>query len=198
MPCSGYSALHGVNPNFKKSISDKESGNSRVSKSSQRSRSSKVTKSSKEKEIKEQVKLAELMAEASLLQEKQMIQNETAVMEMKERLAGDQARARAYTNIALDDFHKAKGYQQQILQQQNDQKQLHIKEVDFRNRISQKTGSVVPPCKNSWDRFVEKANVWKPQQALERKTHDGPFPCDVSGSQKDIFERKSPQNLDFK
>ena len=79
-----------------------------------------------------------------------MIQNETPVMEMKEGLARARARARAYTNIALDDFHKTKGYQQQTLQQQNDQKQFRIKEeVDFRNRISQKTGSVVPPCKNS-------------------------------------------------
>ena len=47
------------------------------------------------------MKLAELMAEASLLQEKQVIQNEAAVMETKERLGKVQARARAYTNIAL-------------------------------------------------------------------------------------------------
>ena len=40
-----------------------------------------------------------MMAEDSLLLEKQMIQNEAAVMEMKERLAKAQARARAYTNI---------------------------------------------------------------------------------------------------
>ena len=59
------------------------------------------------------------------------------------------------------------------MQQQKDQKQFHIKEaVDFKNRISQRTESAVPPCKNTWDKFVEKYNVWKPQQALERKTHD--------------------------
>ena len=113
------------------------------------------------------------MAEASLLQEKQVIQNEAAVMEMKERLVKDQARARAYTNIALDDFHEAERYQQQILQQQKDQKQFHIKEeIGFKNRISQRTESAVPLCKNTWDKFVEKGNVWKPQQTLERKTHD--------------------------
>ena len=50
------------------------------------------------------------MAEASLLQEKQTIQNEAAVMEMKERLAKAQTRARAYTSIKLDDFHEAEGY----------------------------------------------------------------------------------------
>ena len=38
-----------------------------------------------------------------------MIQNEVGVMEMEETLAKAQARARAYTNIALDDFHEAKG-----------------------------------------------------------------------------------------
>ena len=113
------------------------------------------------------------MAEASLLQEKQVIQNEAAVMEMKEKLGKAQARARAYTNIALDDFHEAERYQQQTLQQQKDQKQFHIKEeVDFKNRISQRTESVVPPGKNTWDKFIEKGNVWKPQQAFERKTHD--------------------------
>ena len=36
---------------------------------------------------------------------------------MEETLAKAQARARAYTNIALDDFHEAEGYQQQTLQQ---------------------------------------------------------------------------------
>ena len=82
-----------------KSISDKGSGNSRLSKSSHRSRSSKDTKSSREKDLEEPEKLAELMAEDSLLLEKQMIQNQAAVMEMKERLAKAQARARAYTNI---------------------------------------------------------------------------------------------------
>ena len=156
-----------------KSISDKGSGNPRISKSSHRLRSSKDTGSSKEKEIGEWGKLAELMAEALLLQEKQMIQNEAAVMEMKERLAKAQARARAYTDIALDDFHEAEGYQQQTWQQQKDQKQFHIKEeVDFKNRISQRTESAVPPYKNTWDKFVEKGNVWKPQQALERKILD--------------------------
>ena len=103
-----------------KSISDRGSGNSRASKNSHRSRSSKDTRLSKEKEI--EVKLAELMAEASLWQEKQVIQNEEAVMEMKEKLAKAQARARAYTNIALDDFHEAERHQQQTLQQQKDQK----------------------------------------------------------------------------
>ena len=102
-----------------------------------------------------------------------MIQNEVGVMEMEETLAKAQARARAYTNIALDDFHEAEGYQQQTLQQKKDQKQIHIKEeVDFKNRISQRTESVVPPGKNTWDKFIEKGNVWKPQQAFERKTHD--------------------------
>ena len=38
--------------------------------------------------------------------------------------------------------------------------------------ISQRTESVVPPCKNSWDKFLEKGNVWKSQQTLERKTRD--------------------------
>ena len=99
------------------SISDKGIGNFRLSKSSHRSRLSKDTKSSKKKEIEEWVKSAELMAEASLLQEKQVIQNEAAVMEMKERLAKTQARARAYNNIALDDFHETEGYQQQTLRQ---------------------------------------------------------------------------------
>ena len=100
------------------------------------------------KEIEEQVKVAELMAEATLLQEKQMIQNEAVVMEMKEKLAKTQARARAYTSIAVDDFHEE--YQQQTLQQQKDQKQFHIKEeIDFRNKISQKTETIVPPCKNA-------------------------------------------------
>ena len=75
---------------------------------------------SKEKEIEERVKLAELMAEASLLQEKQVIQNEAAVMEMKEKLGKAQARARAYTNIALDDLHEAEWHQQQTLEQQKD------------------------------------------------------------------------------
>ena len=93
-----------------KSISDKGGGSSRGSKSSHRSRLSRNTRSSKEKEIEEQVKLVELMAEASLLQEKQMIQNEAAVMEIKERLAKAQTRARAYTNIKLDEFHEAEGY----------------------------------------------------------------------------------------
>ena len=56
--------------------------------------------------------------------------------------------------------------------QQNNQKQFDtIKEVDFRNRVSQKTESIVPSCKNTWDKFVEEDNVWKPKQALERKTH---------------------------
>ena len=56
--------------------------------------------------------------------------------------------------------------------QQNNQKQFDtIKEVDFRNRVSQKTESIVPSCKNTWDKFVEKDNLWKPKQALERKTH---------------------------
>ena len=41
------------------------------------------------------MKLAELMAEASLFQEKRVIQNKAAVMEIKERLAKAQARARA-------------------------------------------------------------------------------------------------------
>ena len=48
-------------------------------------------------------------------------------MEMKERLAKTQARARAYTNIGLDDFYEAEGYQQQTLQQQKDQKQFTSK-----------------------------------------------------------------------
>ena len=47
------------------------------------------------------------MAEPSLLQEKQVIQNEAEVMEMKEKLAKAQARARAYNNIALDNLHEA-------------------------------------------------------------------------------------------
>ena len=69
-------------------------------------------------------------------------------MEMKESLVKAQARARAYTNIALDDFYETEGYQQQTLQQQNEQKNFHIKEeVDFRNRISQKTETVVPPVR---------------------------------------------------
>ena len=128
---------------------------------------------SKEKEIEERVKLAELMAEASLLQEKQVIQNEAAVIEMKQNLAKAQARARAYTNIALDDLHEAEWHQQQTLEQQKDQKQFHIKEeIDSKNRISQRTESSVPPCKNTWDKFFEKDNVQKPQQTLERKTHD--------------------------
>ena len=55
-----------------------------------------------------------------------MIQN-GPVMEMKERLAKTQARARAYTNIVLDDFYEAEGYQQQTLQQQKDQKQFTSK-----------------------------------------------------------------------
>ena len=98
------------------------------------------------KEIEEQVKVAELMAEATLLQEKQMIQNEA--VEMKEKLAKAQARARAYTSTAFDDFHEE--YQQQTLQQQKDQKQFHIKEeIDFRNKICQKTETIVPPCKNA-------------------------------------------------
>ena len=123
--------------------------------------------------MEEPVKLSDFMAEASLLQEKQMIQNEAAAMEIKERLANAQAKARANTNIALDDFHEAEGYQQQTLFQQKDQKHFHIiEEVDLRNRISQKTESVVPPCKNIWDTFVDKDNIWKPQQALEMKTHD--------------------------
>ena len=59
------------------------------------------------------------------------------------------------------------------MQQQKDQKQFHIKEeVDSKNGISQETESVVPPCKNIWDNFFEKNNVWKAQQVLERKTHD--------------------------
>ena len=73
-----------------------------------------------------------------------MIQNEAAAMETKERLAKVQARARAYTNIAHDHFHENEGYQQQTFQQQKDKKQFHIEEeVDFRNRISQKTESVI-------------------------------------------------------
>ena len=98
-----------------------------------------------------------------------MIQNKAAVMEMEERLAKVQVRSRAYTSIALDDFHETEGYQQQTLQQQKDHKQFHIKEeIDFKNRISQKTENVAPPSKNTWDKFVEKGIVWKPQQALER------------------------------
>ena len=46
-----------------------------------------------------------------------MIQNEVGVMEMEERLAKAEVRTRAYTNIALGDFHEAEGYQQQTLQQ---------------------------------------------------------------------------------
>ena len=129
-----------------KSVSDKGTANTRVSESSSRSRLSKATKLSKE--IEEQVKVAELMAEATLLQEKQMIQNEAVVMEMKEKLAKAQARARGYTSTAVDDFHEE--YQQQTLQQQKDQKQFHIKEeIDFRNKICQKTETIVPPCKNA-------------------------------------------------
>ena len=181
-----------------KSISDKGSGNSGVSKSSQRSRSLKDTKSSKEKEIEKWVKLAELMAGASLLHEKQVIQNEGAVMEMKERLAKAQARTRAYTNIALDDFHESTGYQQQTLQQQKDQKQFHIKEeVDFRNRISQKTESVVLPCKKTWDKLVEKNNVWKPQQALERKTHDREADQNVTELMCKLVNQQNAPELDI-
>ena len=104
------------------------------------------------------MKVAELMAQTSLLQEKRMIQNEAVIVEMKERIVKVQARARACTSIALDDFHE--GYQQQTLRQQKDQKQFHIRdEVDFRHRISQKTESVLPPCKNSWDKF-DKINTY--------------------------------------
>ena len=42
-------------------------------------------------------------------------------------------------------------------------------EVDFKNKISQRTESAVSSCKNTWDKFVEKNNVSKPQQALERE-----------------------------
>ena len=138
------------------------------------------------------------MAEASLLQEKQVIQNEAAVMEMKERLVKDQARARAYTNIALDDFHEAERYQQQTLQQQKDQKQFHIKEeIDLRNRISQRTESAVPPCKNTWDKFVEKDNVWKPQQALERKTHDREAGQSVTELMCKLLNQQNAPELDI-
>ena len=65
----------------------------------------------------------------------------------KQRLGKAQARARTYTDNALGDLHKAEGYQQQTLQQQKYQKQFHIKEeIDFKNRISQRTESAVPPC----------------------------------------------------
>ena len=60
--------------------------------------------------------------------------------------------------------------------QEQDQKQFHIKEeVDFGNRISQKTESIVLQYENTYNKFVEKENMeamWKPQQTLERKTHD--------------------------
>lgn len=95
----------------------------------------------KRKKMEEWVKVADLMTVASL-EEKKMIQNEEAVMEMKERLAKAQVRARAYTSILLDDFHEE--YQHQTLQHGKD----HIKEeIDIRNRISQKTENIVPPCK---------------------------------------------------
>ena len=180
-----------------KSISDRGSGNSRASKNSHRSRSSKDTRLSKEKDIEERVKLAELMAEASLWQEKQVIQNEEAVMEMKEKLAKAQARARAYTNIALDDFHEAERYQQQTLQQQKDQKQFHIKEeIDLRNRISQRTESAVPPCKNTWNKFVEKGNAWKPQQT-ERKTHDREAAQSVTELMCKLLNQQNAPELDI-
>ena len=65
----------------------------------------------RQRAIEERVKVAELMAEVPLLHEKQMIQNEVAVMEMRERLAKVQARARAYTSTPFHDFHE--GYQKQ-------------------------------------------------------------------------------------
>ena len=58
-----------------------------------------------------------------------------------------------------------------LLNQQN-APELDIKDVDLRNRINQKIESVVPPCKNNWDKFVENDNVWKPQPALKMKTHN--------------------------
>ena len=143
------------------------------------------------------MKLAKLMAEASLLQRKRVIQNKAAIMEMKERLTKAQARTRAYTNIVVNDFHEAEVYQQQILQQQKDQEQFHIKEeVDFRNRISQKTESVVPPCKNIWDAFFEKNNLWKPQQALERKTHDREAGQSVTELMSKLLNQQDAPELD--
>ena len=127
-----------------------------------------------------------------------MIQNEVGVMEMEETLAKAQARARAYTNIALDDFHEAEGYQQQTLQQKKDQKQIHIKEeVDFKNRISQRTESAVPPYKNTWDKFVEKGNVWKPQQALERKILDREAGQSVTELKCKLLNQQNAPELDI-
>ena len=45
----------------------------------------------------------------------------------KQRLGKAQARARTYTDNALGDLHKAEGYQQQTLQQQENQKQFYSK-----------------------------------------------------------------------
>ena len=117
---------------------------------------------------------------------------------MKQRLAKAQGGARPYTNIALDDFHEAEGYQQQTLQQQKDQKQFLIKvEVDFRNMISQRTESVVPPYKNSWDKFLEKGNVWKSQQTLERKTRDREAGQSVTELMCKLLNQQNAPELDI-
>ena len=76
--------------------------------------------------------------------------------------------------------------------------QFHIKEeVDFRSRISQKTESAVPPCKNTWDKFVEKNNVWKPQEALERKTHDREVDQSVTEHICKLLNQQNAPELDI-
>ena len=84
------------------------------------------------------------------------------------------------------------------MQQQKDQKQFNIKEaVDFKNRISQRTESAVPPCKNTWDKFVEKYNVWKSQQALERKTHDREAGQSVTELMCKLLKQQNAPELDI-
>ena len=83
------------------------------------------------------------------------------------------------------------------MQQQKDQKQFHIKEaVDFKNRISQRTESAVPPCKNTWNKFVEKGNAWKPQQT-ERKTHDREAAQSVTELMCKLLNQQNAPELDI-
>ena len=84
------------------------------------------------------------------------------------------------------------------LKQQENQKHFYIKEeADFRNRISKRIESVVPPCKNTQDKFVDKEKIQKPQQALERKTHDREAGRSVTELMCKLLNQQNAPDLDI-
>ena len=63
--------------------------------------------------------------------------------------------------------------------------------------ISQRTERVVPPCKNTWDKFVEKDNAWKPKQALERKTHNREASQSITELMCKLLHQQNAPELDI-